>query len=136
MFLPFFSEFIIACNKFDRFYLQSGFSISVQGIVIDKNKAEIIKIARQAINEHTNQFRLSYYYSGFNQHPVEDFSYCSDISFILHLGKYSIRNKDEVLYEKLYSENLSEQEIKHIIKTLSKEHMNFIEQKIMKVENQ
>ncbi len=133
--IPLFSEFIQACEKFDRFYLKRSFGLAVHGLVITASKREIIEIVKKRIEEHTNQFRLSYNHTGFNQFGFGDFSFNSEINVLLHLGKYSISNNvNDFLCEKLYSENLSDEEMSEIVKALSKAHVNFIEQKIAKFE--
>lgn len=141
------SEFIKSCEKFNKFYVENEFTLFVDGGAPHKSKEDAMSSARKKIEENSwgvSEIHPRYYYVAFNQEGYGDFNYESEILITFGQTKYRVssginyemlRNnssdaaKDVLIYEKLYSDRLSEEEITTLVKLKFNQHKNLIEQK-------
>jgi Fic family protein len=135
-FLPITLKFIENCEKFERFYAQSSFSISLNESTIYQGKSSFLT-NRKSISlnfRKSNYAGLYFGYSALNQVGLETNNFSSSIRFEFSLTKYKIFigdiRKPNYLLENIYSEKISEDEINKIMKVITKIHKDFIERKV------
>ena len=140
------SDFIKSCKKFDKFYVKNQFLVyanpyrkawQMDGEFTTERIEEFREALWTYINlEYFSYVKLSYEYLTFNRENVGDFDYSSNI--YLDFGKTHYRIKSEyqkksekgIFLEKLYSEQITEDEIQKIVKFKAKQHKDFIERKL------
>lgn len=111
----------IAIKSGDTFYSSNGFSIEEM---------------RRTVNQTTTFLRLSLTYKTLIQiHGIENFSYLSSIQVVFNQNNYIIEYSSDLIFQKDYSENLSEDEIKLIVGAKTTEHKKAIERVIDKVQS-
>lgn len=128
--LPLWSSFLFACQKFDRFYLETKAKL----FIIGDAKEEMFKPTEitegtplRKINEHTEAIILQYSYKTFKTAELPSFDFHSQIRIQLNLAiGFSLSTEDKSINFR-YGSQLSEREIKDFIGTISKAHTNFIE---------
>jgi Fic family protein len=145
--VPLFKKFIETCQKFDRFYLEKGITIIIDdaGSRECNSKHDVINSIRESLEiTPRSRIELRYIHEAFNQNDLGDFNFESEILVGFHITRYRIsgglnykkleRNpseaaKDGIIYEKLYSERLSKEEIGKIIKLKFNQHKEFLDEK-------
>lgn len=126
---PLFLEFKKSCEKFSRFYRNTDFYIQIDEAIyyiredsISLNRNELLKTRRIIVVCTFDKFKES----GFG-----DFNFESRFTFRFEPRNYSVRNSnDEIIYQKKYSENLNNLEIKQIVSNETQRHKKFIEEKL------
>jgi len=125
----FFNEF----RTFDKFYIQYHARIYIDGKAVLGEYDNATHYAKQELDQiqiNIQEIKISYFHNEFNQDGFGTFSYESRIIISFELTKYKIKNDDTtIIYEKLYSEQLSEEEIKEIITLEKKKHLEFLSRK-------
>jgi len=126
----FFNEF----RTFDRFYIQYHARMYIDGKAVLGEYDNAPYYAKQEIdqiqNDKIQEIKISYFHNEFNQDGFGNFSYEARIKVTFELTKYKIYNDDTtIIYEKLYSEQLSQEEIKEIITLEKKKHLEFLNRK-------
>lgn len=134
-------EFIKTGEKFERFYSQSMFSAAINNSTIyrDKNFLELGHKSFLRNFADSNYFSLHYAFYALNQIGFEsnNFSFTIKLEFSLTNYFIYVAGVEKPLHkiEKLYSEELSIEEITELMKVISNDHKKFIEQKISDFEN-
>ncbi len=128
------NEFLRVCEKFDKFYSRHKFLflINDQGNH-HSSKEDAISQTRNHLNGYGDliSLRLRYRYIGFNQKDIKKENWTSEIRIYFELAKYIVEDdKDEISFQKTYSEQLSKEEIKTLVNHLAKLHKKFIEDKL------
>lgn len=139
--VPMVKHFLEVSRKFDQFYVDSDFTIFIDSGGVNKPKEDAVEPARMRLqsNHHgAGEISLRYFYRVFNQEGLGEARFESTISISFETTKYIVSSEDRhgppsgrvpVVFEKLYSEFLSENEIEEIVKLKAKEHREYIEQK-------
>lgn len=139
--VPLFTEFLKANRKFDKFYVEKTFTSSLGSGWHRNEDIELneIKNDLEKWDDYWLPLKITFTYEHdfFNKKDFGDFSYKSGIYITLKKITYKIStdhipNSETKVYEKLYSETLSDEEIHTLISYMSKKHLNFIEEKITK----
>ena len=74
---------------------------------------------------------MQYHFVSFRQTGFEDFDYTSKVSIKFNLANYTIATgEDLVIFERLYSHQLTGEEIEKLVKVLASKHIDFIEDKV------
>ncbi len=127
-------KFIEKAEKFEKFYIKNQFYIWVNNSSNTSNKDGTIETARDSIKGDTNSIRLDFSYTAFNQKGFQEFNYRSLIEFQFDFTKYKVFNQSkQVIFEKLYSEQLEENEIIELVNSEIKGHKNHIEKQISEI---
>ena len=122
--------FLRKSKLMNRFYLNTNYSIYVNDSSRTNNEDEVVRLAREAIKGNTNRIYLQYSYLTFNQVGFQEFTHHSKITFEFKLTKFKVTNDSGVNIEKLYGENLSENEIKALVDGNIKRHKDIIQKKV------
>ncbi|MEM9675417.1 MAG: Fic family protein [Bacteroidota bacterium] len=137
--VPLFKKFIIACKKFERFYLKSQYWLysngkyGGQGGVDDK---ELIRKVRDSINDETANMNMRYQYIGMNISDFESFGYTSWIGIEFNFSNLVLRGANDrtTVITLSYSDQLTEKEMDKLIQAETKKHKEVIEQKVAKLQ--
>ena len=131
---PLTKKFIEKAEKFEKFYIKNKFNIWVNNGSNTSNKENAIEVARKNIKEDTKSIRPDFSYTAFNQKGFQESNFRSSIEFQFDYTKYIVFNlKKQVVYEKLYSEQLEEEEIIELVNSEIKGHKNHIEKQISEI---
>ncbi|WP_025664796.1 Fic family protein [Aquimarina megaterium] len=132
--VPLTNKFIEKAEKFEQFYVKNEFHLFVNNGSKTVSKESALEVARKSINEDTNSVRPNFVYTAFNQKGFQESNYHSSIEFQFDYAKYRVMaSKNQVLIEKLYSEQLTDEEIIKLVNTEIKRHKNQIEKLIEKL---
>jgi Fic family protein len=124
-------EFLKACEKFDKFYVDTIFHLYVNGSSSIREKFDVFKTSRANINGNTQTMALQYDFIAFNQQGFGEFSHNSAIIFKFGYASYTVKAlRATDFIEKGYDEQLTEEEISEIVKFETTLHKNVIEQKL------
>ena len=86
------------------------------------------KVLEESPDANFSEIELVYSSNYFNQDGFGSFSYESKIIFHLEQTGYKIADKDrKLIYEKLYSEQLTAEETQNIISREKSKHIEFIQ---------
>ena len=85
---------------------------------------------KHKINNYTSEIKISFSYKNLRR-GLQEMNFNSYFEFNFELTKYKVfDSKKEIVIEKLYSEQLTDEEINKIIKVEIKRHIAFIESNI------
>ncbi len=139
-FLPITLSFIQNCEKFEKFYARSTFSMSLNESMIYEGKSNFLT-NRKSISlkfKKSNYAGLFFGYYALNRLGLETNDFSSSLKFEFSLTKYKILfgdiYKPTYLLEKIYSEKITEDEINKMMQIIIKTHKDFIEQRIEEFE--
>lgn len=119
------TKYIDKASKFEKFYLENSLSK-----YIDLNFVKEVNEFINFINDENYKIIISYRYNAFNR-GLQEMNFNSYIEFNFERTKYKVFNTNqEIIIEKLYSEQLTDEEINEIIKVEIKRHIAFIESNI------
>jgi len=118
--------YIEACRKFDKFYIGHFFYFNVNGGHRNGDNTHFIQLHRDLITHNTAHVDLIYNYSTFNVHGFGEFNYRSDITFQFGLSSYKVLGFEKMI-EKVYGDQLSNEEIDEIVRSVTKRHKDYIE---------
>lgn len=132
---PLTRKFIEKAEKFEKFYIKNSFGVWVNnGDKPADDKESVIMNARERINGDTQSIRPDFIYSVFNQKELPENIYRSLIEFKFNYTKYKVSDsKEEVSFEKFYSEQLTEEEINTLVSSEVRRHKNEIERQIEQI---
>ena len=130
-------RYVDKSEKMAKFYKYKYFTCFINGRerVGARNREAAVDVilatAKRMIGEFTEAMNLSYSFSFFEKEGFENFSFYSAMSIYFMKTKYKVCTKDDSFaIEKYYNEQLSERDIKNLVKAEIKRHTQFIEQKI------
>jgi hypothetical protein len=130
---PLVKEFVMMCEKFNRFYVESKFFLLLDNVVRENSKGDELSNTRSAIQEDSfppSSILLIYNYTASSQSGLGNFSFEANIEIHFELTEYKTLCNHQTIYTKPYSELLSEEEIKQIVNYEAKRHKDFIENQI------
>ena len=134
---PLTKKFIEKAEKFEKFYITNKFHIWVNNDSNTPNKEKALKVARESVKEDTNSITPSFSYMAFNQKGFQESNYSSSIEFQFYYTKYKVfDSKKQVLFEKLYTEQLEDEEIIELVNSEVKWHKNQIEKQISEIKKE
>lgn len=129
-------KFLEKAGKFGKFYLRNGFSISInrESQEAETNKGSVINKAREKINDNTFLIKIEFQFIVFSQKGFRETNYYSSIDCHFMDTKYKVTDsKEEVSFEKFYSEQLSDEEINALVNSEVRRHKNEIERQIEQI---
>lgn len=136
---PLIEEFIKTCGKFDKFYVETHFFIYSNAMVTNKGKKDAIANIRKKIQEQAlkiSEVNLRYTYTAINQMELGNNNYQSEIFIKFDRTHYrvssgpefeTLKNENSKIYEKLYTEQMSSEEIKTLVKIKADSHKTYLE---------
>lgn len=128
-------QFIDACEKFDRFYIKNQFHVFINGNSSSKNKYDSFSANRNRIEEmEVNIISLTYEFITFNRVGFGEFKWTSNIEILFNSTGYKLIQPNKKT-EKQYGEQLTDEEINEIVKSETKRHKDFIENKLKEKQN-
>lgn len=128
-------RFIAKGERFEKFYVKNKFYVWVNNDASHQSKDDAIEKSRGNISDNTNSLRMQFQYQAFNQMGFEKFNHNSEITFAFDYTSYKVSNTAKVLIEKLYGEQLDEDEIAQLLNSEIKNHKQLIENKIEELKN-
>lgn len=132
---PLIEQYNKKSSLLDRFYVQSSFVIVLNQDKPLHNTHGRIEVIKKHINEHVKALKLEYQYKGFNQTGFREFNLNTNISFQFDLTRYRVKNTNsQVFYEKMYGEQLTEEEIRNLVTADIRMHKDFIEKQINNIQ--
>lgn len=123
-------KFMAKGERFEKFYIKNDFYVFVNNSVTHLSKDDAIAKSREEISENTNSIRICFQYQAFKQLGFEEFNHNSEITFSFDYIRYSVSNSAIVTIEKLYGEQLDEDEMTQLLNSEMKNHKLLIENKI------
>jgi len=108
----------------EKFYIDSSCMIFINDSNSWVNQGLIV---RSKINEDIHNVILLYEYKNFNRPEVNAPNITSKIKVEFNVTQYEVRNVDGLKYQKLYSEQLTEEEITNIVNSEIRIHKEKIE---------
>lgn len=134
--VPLWVKFISSSDKIrEKFYIQSNWGFFVNGGQQGTDKGTILVTSRNRLDENTHAIQFTYGFLGFNQTKFEELSHSSRIEIKFGLTFYSVIAENGLKrIDKLYNEQLTEEEITEIIKIVSRHHTAIIENKLKEIQ--
>jgi Fic family protein len=129
---PLTNEFFIQFRVFDKFYLENHARIILNNKAVLGEYDNAPHYARKELEESQNanfsEIEIVYSSNYFNQDGFGNFSYESKLVVYLEQTGYKISDKErKLISEKLYSEQLSVEEIQSIVSREKRNHLEFIQ---------
>ena len=130
-------KFIEKCELLDKYYVKSEFKLWVNNSSNDHSKEDALVSMRNAVEKSMSSIQMDYKYEAFSQVGFKEFNYTSSISFDFYLTKYVISSREEqATIEKLYGEQLSEEDISKIVNSVIRHHKQRIDREIEEFKKQ
>lgn len=121
---------------FHKFYLRNGWLVFVNVLGKEKISHQNLDILRNEIDGDIFSIDFHYTFMGFKTYGFEKFIFSPKIVIRFEEHKYKILfNNEKKQIVKLYSEQLTNEEINQIVKAEMKRHKDFIEEKIKEVQS-
>jgi Fic family protein len=98
------------------------------------NNNQVFRNSFDIEREIVNSLFLFFTFKGFNQVPILNFDFDSNIWVDFNLWDYTVRIPEVLILTKPYSEQLTDEEINQIVKLEMKRHTEFIESKIKEIQ--
>lgn len=130
---PLFRKFISECKKFDNFYLETEYRLSVDSKFYRLSSDEIVMKSRQMIRAETSNIGMVYHHKHFNHTGLENENHYSRIEINFYPTNLKLSNRTNFsTTSKIisYNEQLTEKVIDELIRGEAKRHKEIIEQKI------
>lgn len=129
---PLANEFFVQFRVFDKFYLENHARIILNNKAVLGEYDNAPHYAKKELEESPNanfsEIELVYSSNYFNQDGFGHFNYESKLVVYLEQTGYKIADKErKLIYEKLYSEQLSVEEIQSIISDEKRKHIEVIQ---------
>ncbi len=124
-----FERFINRSSLFDRFYSNTVVYLYCNKINKPTKIIYSLEEARKIISIDINELAVNITYRKFNI-GLESFDKSVSLHFEFKNNSYEVFNNAKVFYTKLYTEQLSQKEMSHLIDTEMQGHKAFIEQKM------
>ena len=131
-------ELFTELRKFDKFYVQFHARIYIDGIGVSgeyDNAPYYAKSKILELNNYPNEIQIVYSHNEFNQDGFGNFMFESRLTINFTLTKYLIKDKgNQIIQEKLFSEQLTQNEIAQIVQEEKRKHLAFIQKKYDEIE--
>ncbi len=123
--IPLANSLFDGLQQFDDLYIENKRVISSngQGFHSEDKYNQIRNIINEKIIYNMN---IEYYNYYFKNTEFNEFSYNSKVKLVFHQTSYEVIDNDEIIFKKLYSEQLSKDEISYIVNQEKKKHKDFI----------
>lgn len=132
--VPLTKTFIEKGERFEKFYIKNQFYIWVNNGSNTPGKEQALEVARESVNENTISIKPEFEYTAFNQKGFQESNYSSWIKFKFDYNKYQVfGSNNQLLFEKLYDEKLTEEEVIMIVNSEIKRHKIRIEKQIEEI---
>ncbi len=126
-----FNKFEETCKKFDRFYFESKISYWKYSSIDGMSRPLSLSKIHEELDETLIGISLLYKYNDFNNVNIQPFSFNIRLILEFEKTKIQIRVFSEVNdIVKYYDEQLTDEEINHLMKIITKVHTEFINQKL------
>lgn len=126
-----FDEFYGMSKLFEKFYLSSHFYMWMDNGSRGYKFEELIEKSREQITASTREIRFNHKYQHFNKHGAEGFSFDSQLFFNFNFANIRIHDtKNKVIIFKEYGSQLSDEEIRKLVKAEISVHKHIVQQKI------
>ncbi len=112
---------------FEQFYTSSHSYFYLDGEEYLVSIGNNIQECRKKIQHRINNVTIRLYYRNFDQKGLSNFNFNSNISFTFEQKKYTVKNTNNITYEKTYSEQLTDDEISNLVSAELRKHMEYIE---------
>lgn len=127
-------KFISKSELFEKFYFDNELLLFVNGGASRIERGLVFSKNRIKIEDNTNSIQITFNYNTFKHSGFEEFNFTSSINLKFNLTKYRVYSSDKkATIEKLYDEQLTDEEIDSLVNTEIKRHKNQIEIKIEEV---
>lgn len=126
-------KFIAQGERFEKFYEKNKFYVRVDNSANHQSKNDAVEKSRVYMTDITNSLRMQFQYQAFKQIGFGSFNHNSEIIFSFDHTRYMVYNSSKVSIEKLYGEQLGEDEIARLLNSEIKNHKQLIESKIEEV---
>lgn len=131
--VPLTNIFMEKGGAFEDFYINSDFLIFSNGSASNSTKETALGDARVRINGNTRTIQPDFRYSVFKQKGFQEAYFNSSIVIEFGVTEYKVFSLEkEVLFEKLYTEQLEKEEMIELVRAEVKRHTKYIEQQITK----
>jgi Fic family protein len=127
-FVRIYKQFVATCKKFDGFYLNTHFTFILPSNIESRPSEYNEQTVRDVIDHNIQYIGLHYGYRS------QKDGFDSDIFIYFSDDGYEIKDRHSNKIIKSYYEQLTDEEINHIIKAESERHLKFIEENIAKNE--
>ncbi len=129
---PLINRFIEVCEKFKDFYFKTDFLIYSGRETLQRKKFKSINDLKFFLIHYDDirDITLEFVFTNFRQTGFEEFEHISQILIKFEITHYKIFEWNEEVYKKFYSEQLSQQEINKIVRSLAEIHKNVIEKSV------
>ncbi|WP_247232947.1 Fic family protein [Telluribacter sp. SYSU D00476] len=135
--VPLFQKFVEEGKKFERFYTGSKVTFELLNTAGASSSTTFVKynfsslpVDKNAIIADTAQFRMCYSYETFNHVEYGSFSFYTEIYIMLGSNTYVVKRNSENKLEKKYDEQLTDEEIRELVREKMKWHKEFLEMKM------
>ncbi len=126
-------KFIAKGKRFAKFYETTDLSYNNKKISFLESNENFLLEKREKIHKYTHRIILKFQYLNFTQKGIHKFDHSSKINIEFELSKYSITSSSGLKIEKMYGEQLTEQEIITLVHAEMKKHTVVIENKIEEI---
>jgi Fic family protein len=126
-------KFIEKGELFEKFYVKNKFYLFINNGSSHKSKEDAISSSRKNIKESINSIKLEFQYQAFNQVGFQEFNHTSRITFQFDYTRFTVKTLGNLSFEKLYGEQLTEEEILDLINSEIRRHKQAIENKIEEI---
>lgn len=131
--IPLAEKFLEKGRLFERFYISTQGQLRGEKDSIELEKKALLS-DKLTIVDYAFSIDLMYEYNGLKQFGHEKFRFLSAITFRFEIGSYFIKDYDhETKFEKLYNQQLTEEEITQLVNAEVKRHKDAIEEKIREI---
>lgn len=120
-------------TKFDVFYVSKRFLLELNDKVF--NILSDYDYISEQIEKNIHSIKIKTEFLNFTRIGFDDFNYTSFINFIFNEVSYKVYASNVLVFEKPYGIQLTDLEIKKIVKLELNRHKNFIEEVIAEKEN-
>src|SRR5690606_10319945 len=132
---PLAREFFSQFSAFDKFYLESHATMSLNGQeMLGEHEEALIDAERRLENagdDSVSEIEISYRCSEFNQLGLGKFDSVSTITFAFERTRFTVANtRGEIVLEKLYTERIEADEAVALIRSEKNRHLKMIKRKI------
>jgi Fic family protein len=130
---PLMQRYFTEFHVFDKFYVESHLKVLINGRVNQEEFENASRFAGMNFEGESqiNEVRLVYLGNSLNQDAFGTFQYESTITVTFELTKYrAMVSGNQWGFDKLYSEQLSEEEIEKLINAEKKFHLDLIKKKV------
>lgn len=131
-----YTKFISKCSLFNKLYVSNNIKLYIDNVEHPFSQKDFLAFQPEAhINEKIFSLKITFSHLTFKQRGFDEFNHHSSIVFDFKTTHYKVSNEYNsydlyTKFEKLYNEQLSQNEINTLINNGLKKHKSFIEQEL------